>query len=77
MKGYLFDANLPARLLFSPKLPIVPASKAGRQPTDSQIWEFARKQDLVIVSKDAIFRTGSAHRSHSHWTRTDTQPPIF
>ena len=55
MKGFLFDENLPARLLFSPKFPIVSASKAGKQPTDSQIWEFARKQDLVIVSKDADF----------------------
>jgi hypothetical protein len=38
MKGFLFDENLPARLRFSPKLPIVPASKAGRNPSDSQIW---------------------------------------
>ena len=55
MKGFLFDENLPARLRFSPKLPIVLTSKAGRNPTDSQIWEFARKHDLVIVSKDADF----------------------
>ena len=26
MKGFLFDENLPVRLRFSPKLPIVPAS---------------------------------------------------
>ena len=55
MKGFLFDENLPARLKFSPKLPIVPASKAGRNPTDLQVWEFARKHDLVIGSKDADF----------------------
>jgi predicted nuclease of predicted toxin-antitoxin system len=55
MKGYLFDENLPARLQFSPKLPIVPVSKTGRNPSDSQIWEYARKHDLVIVSKDADF----------------------
>jgi len=55
MKGYLFDENLPSRLLFSPKLPVISVSKIGRQPTDSQIWEFARKHDLVIVSKDADF----------------------
>ena len=55
MKGFLFDENLPARLRFSPRLPIVPASKIGRNPSNSQIWEFARKHDLVIVSKDADF----------------------
>jgi len=55
MKGFLFDENLPARLRFSPRLPMVPASNAGRNPSDSQIWEFARKHDLVIVSKDADF----------------------
>jgi len=55
MKGYLFDGNVPARLRFSPELPLVPVSKAGRNPSDSQIWEFARKHDLVIVSKDADF----------------------
>jgi predicted nuclease of predicted toxin-antitoxin system len=55
MKGILFDGNLPARLRFSPKLPIISLSKAGRNPSDSQIWEFARKNDLVVVSKDADF----------------------
>lgn len=55
MKGFLFDENLPSRLRFTPKLPIISSSKAGRNPNDSQIWEFARKHDLVIVSKDADF----------------------
>ncbi len=55
MKGFLFDGNVPARLQFSPKLPLVPDSKLGRNPSDSQIWEFARKHDLVVVSKDADF----------------------
>jgi len=55
MKGFLFDENLPVRLRFSPRLPIVPISKVGRTPSDSQIWEFARKHDLVIMSKDADF----------------------
>jgi predicted nuclease of predicted toxin-antitoxin system len=55
MKGFLFDENLPTRLRFSPKLPIVPFSKAGRTPSDSQIWEYAQKHRLAIVSKDADF----------------------
>lgn len=52
MKGYLFDGNVPSRLRFSPKLPVVALSKAGRNPSDSQIWDFARKHNLVIVSSD-------------------------
>jgi predicted nuclease of predicted toxin-antitoxin system len=55
MKGLLLDENLPARLLFSPSLPVVPLSSIGANPTDSQIWEFARQHELVIVSKDADF----------------------
>jgi predicted nuclease of predicted toxin-antitoxin system len=55
MKGYLFDGNVPSRLRFSPKLPIIPLSNVGRNPSDSQIWDFARKYDLVIVSKDTDF----------------------
>jgi len=56
MKGFLFDENVPGRLGFLPNLPLVLTSRIGRNPSDSQIWEFARKQDLVIVSKDANFR---------------------
>jgi predicted nuclease of predicted toxin-antitoxin system len=55
MKGYLFDGNVPSRLRFSPKLPIIPLSNVGRSPSDSKIWEYARKHDLVIVSKDTDF----------------------
>ena len=55
MKGFLFDENLPARLRFSPKLPIISVLTIGKQPSDSKIWEFARKNELVIVSKDADF----------------------
>jgi len=55
MKGYVFDGNVPSLLRFSPKFPIIPLSNAGRNPSDSQIWDFARKHDLVIVSKDTDF----------------------
>jgi predicted nuclease of predicted toxin-antitoxin system len=55
MKGFLFDENLPARLRFSPSLAVIPLAKVGRNPSDSRIWDFARKHDLVIVSKDADF----------------------
>jgi hypothetical protein len=55
MKGFLFDENLPARLRFSPGLPLIHATKVGRSPSDSRIWEYARRHDLAIVSKDADF----------------------
>jgi predicted nuclease of predicted toxin-antitoxin system len=55
MKGFLFDENLPQRILFSPKLPIISISEAGSSPSDSEVWEFARKRELVVVSKDADF----------------------
>ena len=55
MKGLLFDQNLPSRLRFAPHLPLVPLSDLGLNPTDTELWDFARQQRLVIVSKDADF----------------------
>lgn len=55
MKGYLFDENLPSRLQFLPNLPVVSLAEVGQSRTDTQIWEFARRRELVIVSKDADF----------------------
>jgi predicted nuclease of predicted toxin-antitoxin system len=55
MKGYILDGNVPSRIRFSPKLPIVALSKVGPNPSDSQLWRFAKEHDLVIVSKDADF----------------------
>ena len=55
MKGFLFDENLPARLRFSPKLPLTHAAALGANPSDTQLWEFARANRLAIVSKDADF----------------------
>jgi len=34
---------------------LVPATELGAGPTDTQVWEFARQRELVIVSKDADF----------------------
>ena len=67
MKGFLFDENLPTRLRFSPKLPIISSAKVGRNPSDSQIWEFARKHALVIVSKDADFSDRIITQSPPPW----------
>ena len=55
MNGFLLDQNLPSRIDFSLRLPLVPLSDVGSAPTDSEVWSFARKYRLVIVSKDADF----------------------
>jgi predicted nuclease of predicted toxin-antitoxin system len=55
VKGFLFDENLPRRLVFKPSLPIVHASSLGTHPTDDQLWEHDRNNELVIVTKDADF----------------------
>jgi predicted nuclease of predicted toxin-antitoxin system len=55
MKGFLLDQNLPSRLRFKPRLPLVSLSDLGANPTDTQVWVFARRRRLVIVSKDADF----------------------
>ena len=67
MKGFLLDENLPARLLFTPSLPVIPISSVGANPTDSQIWEFARQNELVIVSKDADFSDRIIVQSPPPW----------
>jgi len=67
MKGFFFDENLPSRLRFSPKLPIIAASTIGKQPRDSEIWEFARQRELVIVSKDTDFSDRIITQSPPPW----------
>jgi len=67
MKGFLFDENLPQRIQFSPKLPVVSISEIGSSPTDSAVWEFARKRELVIVSKDADFSDRIIIQSPPPW----------
>jgi predicted nuclease of predicted toxin-antitoxin system len=56
VKGFLIDENLPARFTFVPSLAVVSSSRAlHRSAGDSDLWEFAREHDLVIVTKDADF----------------------
>jgi predicted nuclease of predicted toxin-antitoxin system len=55
MNGFLFDENLPHRLRFTPSLPVSHATDVGTQPTDAQLWEYAKQHSLVIVTKDVDF----------------------
>ncbi len=53
MNGYLFDENLPIHIEFTPSLPVEHVTSLGSSPTDSEIWEYAKLNNLVIVTKDA------------------------
>ena len=67
MKGFLFDENLPKQVQFSPSLPVIPAAQIGASPTDTEVWEFARQRELVIVSKDADFSERIITRQPPPW----------
>ena len=55
MKGFLFDENLPRHIRFTPSLPVAHVETLGASPEDATVWQFARKGELVIVTKDADF----------------------
>ena len=55
MTGFLFDENLPRRIRFTPSLPMSHTDALGASPPDAAVWEHARSNSLVIVSKDADF----------------------
>lgn len=67
MKGFLLDENLPYRLQCSPSLPITAFSQVSRQPSDSDLWHYARRHKLVIVSKDADFSDRIILQSPPPW----------
>ena len=55
MNGFLFDENLPSNIQFTPSFLLNHVSILGESPTDTQIWNYAQKNNLVIVTKDADF----------------------
>jgi predicted nuclease of predicted toxin-antitoxin system len=55
MNGFLFDENLPIKIQFTPSLPITHVSALGESPSDTQIWQYAKENRLVIVTKDVDF----------------------
>lgn len=55
MRGFLFDENVPHRLTFTPSLPMVHSSDLGASLSDTSLWDFARQEEFVIVTKDADF----------------------
>ena len=55
MKGFLLDENLPTRLTFAPSLPVNRARDFGGNPTDSELWDLAKANQWVIITKDTDF----------------------
>ncbi len=67
MKGFLFDENLPAKLLFVPSLPLHFVSALGASPSDTTIWKEAEHREWVIVTKDADFSDRIIVKSPPPW----------
>lgn len=57
MKGFLFDENIPSRLIFTPSLPIFDTSILGQSPSDTMLWEVARANSYVIVTNREYAKT--------------------
>ena len=55
MKGFLLDENLPYRLGFPLALLVTHSTELGESVSDTDVWNFAKENSLVIVSKDADF----------------------
>ena len=55
MTGFLFDENLPDVSGLSSKFSIAHVASLGARMSDSELWEHAKRHDLVIVTKDADF----------------------
>jgi predicted nuclease of predicted toxin-antitoxin system len=55
MTGFLFDQNIPRVPSLQTSLPIIHTAELGPRPTDSEIWACAKRNNLVIVTKDADF----------------------
>ncbi len=67
MKGFLFDENLPSKLTVQPFLPVVSSSSLGASPTDTQIWQHAKREELVVVTKDFDFSDRIILQNPPHW----------
>ena len=51
----LIDQNLPASLAEKLATEVADITSLGKQPSDDELWSHARKEALVVVTKDADF----------------------
>jgi predicted nuclease of predicted toxin-antitoxin system len=66
MKKYLIDANLPYYFGLWNTPEYIHLTDLNDSWADEQIWEYARENNLTIISKDADF---------SHWMMLTEPPP--
>ena len=57
MAKYFIDANLPFLFSFWKSEKFVHAYEINDSMTDEEIWDYAKKHNLTIISKDADFST--------------------
>ena len=55
MNGFILDENIPSRITFRPRLSVIHSADLGQSVSDSFLWEYARSNGYVIVTKDADF----------------------
>lgn len=55
MKKFLIDENLPETLHLQTNDNFVHVCHIGKQMTDSEIWEYAKQNDYIIITKDTDF----------------------
>ena len=67
MNGFLLDENLPSRLRFPLPLPVKHSTDLGGSPSDTEIWNYAKANGLVIISKDADFSDRIAAEQPPPW----------
>lgn len=67
MNGFLLDENLPRRLRFQLPLPVTHSTELGKNPSDTAVWNHARTNGLVIITKDADFSDRIAAAQPPPW----------
>jgi predicted nuclease of predicted toxin-antitoxin system len=56
VKAFLFDENVPSCLSIVPTKPLLGSRDAIRaRATDREVWDFAKRNECAIISKDADF----------------------
>ena len=68
MKGFLLDENLPARLRFSPSLPVVSVAELGPSPSDYAVWDFATLRSGCLLNRHNAHKESNLHNRHNGQT---------